>query len=580
MIRSILLFLDARTSHRAGIATVLESPLPGGAHWARTFGALVLILFGVEALTGVGLSLWYAPTTTDAWASVHFINYQLTLGWMLRGLHHATGNVLMVVAILHVLQMLLWGAWKAPRELSWIAGLLGLQVLILISHTGYLLPWDLRSYWATQVLVGIAGNQPVVGELAVPVIQGGAEVGNATLTHLYAMHVLITPGLFMGAIAVQLWLKRKHGELTPPRMASDVAAEKAQTWFPHQLVYDLAAGAVVMIGIALYVWKEHGIELGAPADPSIEYVARPEWYFLPIFHLRHWFTGSSEFIATVVIPGIAVTFLASLPFVHQRLAPRMKGADRMLVMASLLGILVALILGATTAISDASNKEELAINAKADVWAKQTHQLAMIGVPIGGPLTLYQNDPVLWGQRVFDRECAACHGPSEKKPYDAAVCLDGYASRTWIKAFLKNPSAPHFFGNTKLSGMDPFDGSDEKLTALVEFLYAQSGKPDADAKLAETGGVLFDKEGCLSCHSLDGANKAADEEWTGADLKGWASEAWLSAFIRNPGHPRFYGEKDNEMDAFDVEKVSKQELAVVVHWLRLQPDEKAKFPSP
>src|SRR5687767_8715880 len=165
MLRAILGWLDARTSHRSGFNSLLESPLPGGAHWARTFGALVLILFAVEAITGIGLSLWYAPTTTDAWGSVHYIQHQLTLGWMLRGIHHATANVLIVVAILHVLQALLWGAWKAPRELSWIAGLAGLQVLILISHTGYLLPWDLRSYWATQVLVGIAGNQPVVGEL-------------------------------------------------------------------------------------------------------------------------------------------------------------------------------------------------------------------------------------------------------------------------------------------------------------------------------------------------------------------------------------------------------------------------------
>jgi ubiquinol-cytochrome c reductase cytochrome b subunit len=258
MIKALLVFLDTRTSHRAGITSVLESPLPGGAHWARTFGALVLILFGVEAITGIGLALWYAPTTTDAWASVHYIHFQLELGWMLRGIHHVAGNVLMVVAILHVVQALVWGAWKAPRELSWIAMLVGLQVLILISHTGYLLPWDLRAYWATQVLVGITGNQPVVGELAARVVQGGPEVGNATLTHLYAMHVLLTPGLFAGVIAVQLWLKRKHGELAPPRMAADVAAEKAQTWFPHQLVYDLAAGAVVVIGIALYVWREHG----------------------------------------------------------------------------------------------------------------------------------------------------------------------------------------------------------------------------------------------------------------------------------------------------------------------------------
>ncbi len=571
MLKPIIRWLDVRTSHRTHFSALLESPLPGGAHWARTFGALVIILFAVEALTGVGLSLWYAPTTTDAWASVHFIQHQLTFGWMLRGLHHVTGNVLIVVAILHVLQALLWGAWKAPRELSWIVGLLGIQALILISHTGYLLPWDLRSYWATQVLVGIAGNQPIVGELAVRVIQGGAEVGNATLTHLYSMHILLTPGLFAGAIAVHLWTKRKHGELAPPGMTAEAAAEKAQTYFPHQLVRDLAAGFVVMLGIVLYVWRTNGVELGAPADPSIEYVARPEWYFLPIFHLRHWFTGSAEFIATTVIPGMAVSFLAALPFLYERLQPRVKQAQKILIGLSLAGMAVALFLGVSTAMADAANVEEVKINEKADVWAKQAQQLAMIGVPVSGPLTLYQNDPHLWGQKVFDRECVACHAPGDTKPYEGAVCLDGYASRTWIKKFLRAPDAPHFFGNTKIDEMDAFDGDDEKLAAIVEFLYQQTAKPDVDLKLAAEGAVLYEKEGCLECHSLDGVGTGI-----APDLKGWASEPWLAAFIRDPGHERFYG-KLNEMDAFDAEKLSKAELSVVIGWLRSQSDEKAGF---
>lgn len=573
MIRPILGWLDTRTTHRAAIGTLFESPLPGGAHWARTFGALVVILFIVEAITGVGLALWYAPTTTDAWASVHFIQYQLTFGWMLRGIHHAAGSVLVVVAILHLVQGLLWGAWKAPRELTWIAMLLGLQALILVSHTGYLLPWDLRSYWATQVLVGIAGNQPMVGELATRAIQGGPEVGNATLTHLYAMHVLVTPGLFAGALLLQLWLKRKHGEPAPAGMTPELAAEKAQTYFPHQAVRDLGAAAVVMLGIVLWVWREGGAPLAAPANPAIEYVARPEWYMLPIFNLRHYFTGGTEFVATTLIPGMAVTFLASLPFIHQRLAPRMKSAEKALVGAAMLGLAVALGLGIQTVMADASNKEETKINERADALGKQAVQLAMIGVPVTGPMNLYQNDPHLWGQVVFDRDCAACHHAGSTKPYEGALCLDGYASRTWIKKFMRKPDAPHFFGNTKIDEMDAFDGDDEKLGALTEFLYAQGDRPDSDAKLAAQGLVLFEKEGCAECHSTDGLGK---EDNDAPDLKGWASEAWLSAFIRQPGHDRFYG-KLNEMDEFDADKLSKTELMMVIGWLRAQSDEKADF---
>jgi ubiquinol-cytochrome c reductase cytochrome b subunit len=331
----------------------------------------------------------------------------------------------------------------------------------------------------------------------------------------------------------------------------------------------------VVLGIVLFVWRQNGVELSAPADPSIEYVARPEWYFLPIFHLRHWFTGSTEFIATVVIPGMAVGFLASLPFVYERLAPRVKNAEKLLIGSTIVGFGIALYLGLSTAMADAGNTKEVEINAKADVWAKQTHQLAMIGVPVTGPMDLYQNDELLWGNRVFQRECAACHSPANTEPYEAALCLDGYASRTWIKKFLLKPDAPHFFGNTKIDSMDPFKGDEETLKAIVEFLYLQSGKPDADAKLAKEGEKLYEKEGCLECHTLTGGEPPA-EEWLGPDLKGWASEPWLAAFIRQPGHERFYG-KANEMDEFDAEKLSKIELQKVIAWLRSQSDEKAGF---
>ncbi len=571
MVRRFLEFLDARTSHRSDVGALFESPLPGGAHWARTFGALALILFGLEAITGLGLSAWYAPTTSDAWATVHFINNQLVLGWVLRGVHHVAGNVLIVVAILHLIQGLLWGAWKAPRELSWVAGLVALQALILVSHTGYLLPWDLRAYWATQVLVGITGNQPIVGELAAQLVQGGPAVGNTTLTHLYSMHVLLTPGLFAGAVALQLWLKRRHGELAPAAMAPDRAAEKAQTYFPYQASRDLTAAVVVLLGIILWVVREHGVPLGAPADPSIEYVARPEWYFLPIFYLRHFYTGSQEFIATTVFPGVGVTFLAALPFLYHWLSKTRKNAGGILVGMSLLGMLGAFVLGALIAYEDATDAQTEKINARADEFAQQAQQLAMIGVPVAGPLELYKNDPLVWGKRVFDRECAACHAPATMENYDAALCLDGYASRTWTKKFMRDPRSKYFFGSTKIDEMDAYDGDEEKLNAIVEYLYLQSGKPDVRTDLAQTGARLYEKEGCAECHLTDPADTG---EYP--NLMGWASQGWLEQFIRQPDHARFYGQA-NEMDSFDVDKLSKDELKAVIHYLRNQTDEKAKF---
>jgi ubiquinol-cytochrome c reductase cytochrome b subunit len=573
VLRKAFDWLDERTGHRAWLSSMLDCPLPGGSKWARTFGVTALMLLILEAVTGIGLSLWYSPSVTDAWASVHFIHYKLELGWLLRGLHHFGGNALIVLVLLHLLQALVYGAYRAPRELTWISGVLVLQVLILASHSGYLLPWDLRSYWATQVLVGIAGNQPLVGPLAQRVIQGGDQVGNATLVHLYGLHIVIAPaGLLLG-LALHFAQRKRTGAVVPATMSEADAAAKTQSYWPHQLVKDLFASLLVIGGVAAYTYVQHGPELSAPADPAIEYVARPEWYFLPIFYLRHWFTGSSEFIATALLPGVATVGLALLPFIAPKLEARTKSAHKLIVLGFAGGLFVTIGLGGVVAWEDAHNEAELAINAKADKLAEQAKHLAMIGVPVTGPTDLYQNDPVVWGQRVFARECAACHGKADETPYKSVLCLDGYASRTWIGRFLRQPRAPHFYGNTEIDEMDAVTVEDPAFTQLVEFVYSRSNRADADAEKAKAGEKVFEDEGCGNCHTLDGKGSG-----DAPDLSNWASEAYLAHFIRNPGAHEHYG-KLNEMDAFDAEHLPKNELTAVVAYLRSQTDAQANYPK-
>jgi ubiquinol-cytochrome c reductase cytochrome b subunit len=302
-------------------------------------------------------------------------------------------------------------------------------------------------------------------------------------------------------------------------------------------------------------------------------VARPEWYFLPIFHMRHWFTGSTEFIATSLLPGVATVGLCALPFIYTRLRKATASAHRLLVGGVLSGLLGATALGAMTAYEDASDEKAQKINDKAAKIAKQSHKLAMIGVPVTGPLELYKNDPYIWGARVFARECVACHSDCAEKPFKGVMCLDGYGSREWVKKLLHDPHALHFFGNTKIDEMDAFTGKEDVATALAEFLYAQSGRTDANGELAAKGRSAFDKEGCESCHQLDdeGSGEAPA-------LKGWASEGWLKAFIRAPDAERFYG-KANEMDAFPHEKLDAAELSAVITYLKEQSKTPLNFAS-
>lgn len=565
----LLDWVDARSGYRAYLHHAQATPLPGGARWARTWGALTLALTGLVALTGLGLSAWYSPSATDAWASVHYIQFQVSLGWLLRGLHHVGGSLLIVVVVVHLLQALVWGSYRAPRELTWVSGVIALQVLIIASHTGYLLPNDLRAYWASQVLLGIAGNQPGVGPLGQTLIQGGPAFGNATITHFYALHVLLLPAALVLMLGAHVWLRRRHAAATPMGVSDAEASARAQPYWPWQGVKDAAVAFATFAALFAYVIATNGVELGAPADPAIQYVARPEWYFYPVFHLRHWFTGSAEFIATSVLPGAATLALAGLPFVHAWLSKRSPKAHQVLVGSVLAGLVATVALGVTTAVDDARDEKAVATNKKADAIAHEAHRLAMLGVPVSGPLELYKNDPLVWGARVWVRDCASCHSDCSASPYKGAPCMEGYGSRTWLTKFFKDPAAPHFFGNTKIDEMDAYDGA--ALPELVEMLYAESGRPDADAALAAKGLRAYVAEGCESCHTIDGKGNGE-----APDLKAWASEAWLRDFIRTPEAERFYGSL-NEMDSFSHDKLDKAELEAVIAYLRAQTDKDAKF---
>jgi len=571
MINRLLAWVDDRSGFGAWLKSAADSPLPGGASWARSFGAVTLALLVLEALTGIGLSMWYSPSITDAWASVHYIQYHVVLGSLVRGLHHFGGTALIIMALVHFVQALVWGAYRAPRELTWITGLIALQVLIVVSHTGYLLPNDLRAYWATQVLLGITGNQPVVGAAAQEVIQGGPAFGNTTMTHLYALHVLLMPGAAILVIGAHLALRRRHGASVPPGFTDADSTLKRTPYWPAQAVRDCALAFLAVAGLVVYTNAVGGVELGAPGDPAIEYVARPEWYFLPIFRLRHWFTGSTEFIATAGLPGVAVGALCALPFIYPRLQKKIRSAHTLIVVGVLGGLFGGAALGAMTAWEDANDPKAREINAKADKISQQAHQLAMIGVPVSGPLELYKNDPQVWGARVFLRECAACHSDCTEKPFKGVMCLNGFAGREWLTALIKDPHAPHFFGNTKIDEMDAFTGTPEVMNAIVEFVYSEGNRADVNAELAAKGRVAFDKEGCESCHALDDVGSG-----TAPALKGYANEKWLEAFIRQPDAPRFYGEL-NEMDSFPHEKLDKNELAAVISYLRAQAKEPLNF---
>lgn len=307
-------WLDQRTGYSAVVRLITDEPIPGGARWWYVFGAILTFLLGLEFLTGMALASAYAPSVTTAWASTAFIQDTLTLGWFIRGLHSFGSTAMIVLAGIHLVQVLIFGAYKAPREMNWLVGLAMLGLLVVFALTGHGLPWDERGYWAKQVETSIVGTVPLVGAWLQTLLQGGDGYGNYTVTRFYALHTFLLPSTMVLALAVHLFLVRRHG--VTPRWNKDEAtlAHATQSYWPGQALRDTTACGVTLVILALVVIKTHGAPLDAPVDPLASSQVRPEWYALPLFQLRHYFGGALELVGTMVIPGVAAMLLAALPW--------------------------------------------------------------------------------------------------------------------------------------------------------------------------------------------------------------------------------------------------------------------------
>jgi ubiquinol-cytochrome c reductase cytochrome b subunit len=552
-------WLDERTSYRRVLHIALDEPLPGGASYAFVFGSVLVFLLILQIVTGTILALSYSASATDAWASVAYIQDQVTLGWFIRGLHSHGASAMVIVAGLHMLQTALYGAYKKPRELNWIVGVLMLGLLLAFALTGYLLPWDQTGYWATKVATGIAGSSPVIGPALQEVVQGGNEYGNLTLTRFFALHVLVLPGALVGLVAIHIVLFRKHGHTPHWWLKQDELVRRTRPFWPDQMFRDMVAMAVVfavLVGLNLYTG---GVHLNAPADPSSTFDARPEWYFRSLFQALKYFTGTMEQVVALGAPVVIGGVLLLLPFVD-------RGPDRCPLgrwkQLSALG-LVFVVLGGLTVISfveDGSDVDYQKGIATSEVLSRKARGLALEhGVPPGGGTSVFETEKFFRARAIWREDCAACHEGKERK---GPAIGPGYNSRAWIRAFLQNPNDKRFFGLTKIDDMEPVKQKGADLDALVELVYAQSGVKDVDAALVKRGMELFEGDGdCTNCHSIDGKTEGEP----GPNLGKRGTAAMLTEFIARPDHPRWFGEA-NEMPTY-YDKYSRAERRELAEWI-------------
>ena len=588
----------------------LVEPIPGGAKWRYVWGSALTFAIAVQFVTGVILWAAYSPNAQGAWESVYYIENVMAGGWMLRGIHHYMAHATMILLVLHLMQVVVAGAYQAPREVNFWFGIVLLHIVLGLSLTGYLLPWDQKGYWATKVATSIASITPVVGPAMQKVLVGGADYGHLTLTRFFALHAGVLPGALIALIAGHVYLFRRHGVTAGQPRDSGHGAKPAGVegdgrdgpdahpprprdgWFwPDQALRDAVACLAVMAAVLYLVIRTGGAPLGAPADAAEPYAAaRPEWYFMFLFQWLKYFPAGTEIIGAIVIPGLVVTLIALMPFAGRwRLGHRFNLGLTGGVLSG-----VALLTWLAYA-QDRADPDFVFAQTNAEADAARAVELASAGggIPANGALALLRTDPLTQGPRLFAERCASCHtydghdgtGRPLSEPQTAAD-LKRFASREWLEGLLdpERVATPEYFGGTEFarsrmvrmvqSRIAGFTHEQqEDLAKVIKAVSAQAALPyqaeadEADqAEIMEgTALVSSASAGCTECHEFQGVV----ERPLGPTLTGFGSNEWLTAFIRDASHPRFYGDRNDRMPAFGPEEIlTDEEIRLLVDWLR------------
>jgi len=287
------------------------------------FGGITLFLFIIQVLTGILLLLYYRPTVTEAYESVQFIVTRVQFGWLIRSIHSWSANLMILAAFVHMFSVVFLHAYRRPREVTWLSGIALLGLALGFGFSGYLLPWNTISYFATKVGTDMAASVPWIGPPLARFLRGGEDVGGATLTRFFGFHVAVLPGVTTVLLFVHLALIQKFGISTPPKVEEVNRARRSSVphmgFFPNFFLRELMAWylALGLLGslAALFPW-----ELGAKADPFAPAPAgiRPEWYFLaPFYTLKllpsHVWIIEGELLGLLGF-GLLVVFWALLPF--------------------------------------------------------------------------------------------------------------------------------------------------------------------------------------------------------------------------------------------------------------------------
>ncbi|MFW6206055.1 MAG: cytochrome b [Gemmatimonadota bacterium] len=321
--RRLFRWLDERLGLSALKPLARKKTVPVHKHSVWYYlGGMAVFLFVLQIATGILLLFYYRPSAEGAFESVQFLMAEVEFGWLIRSIHAWGANLMVLTLFVHLFSTLLLKAYRKPREITWMSGVVLFAVALGLGFTGYLLPWNELAFFATRVGTEIPAVLPVVGDFARELLRGGEDISGATLTRFYALHVAVLPGLAILVVLLHLLLVQKHGMSVPPSVERAGGPRRTIPFFPNFLLRDAVGwlAALALLAAAAAIFPAH---LGDKADPfaSAPSGIKPEWYFMFMFQtlkmLPAQMLGISGELIGVAGFGLAGVVLLVLPFLDR-----------------------------------------------------------------------------------------------------------------------------------------------------------------------------------------------------------------------------------------------------------------------
>jgi ubiquinol-cytochrome c reductase cytochrome b subunit len=330
-LKKISQWLDDRLGYTENIVPLIKHLAPPRAKWTYVFGSASLFCLIVQVVTGVGLSLLYQPSSSLAFQSLNFITNQAAFGRVLRGIHFFGASAMILMVGIHMVRVYIFAAYKYPREMSWVSGVLLLFLTIAMGFTGQLLRWDSNGVWSSVVAAEQMGRMPFIGKYVARLLLGGDTIGGHTLSRFYSYHVFLFPAMIFGFVGLHLYLVFRNGISEPPKAGRQVDPKTYRAWYKNMLSEkgvpfwpdaawrDTLFGAcVVLVIFALAVFVGPP-SLNTPPNPAyIHTTPAPDWYMIPFFSLFALMPPAIESWVIFLAPPLIIIFMLILPFVSNK----------------------------------------------------------------------------------------------------------------------------------------------------------------------------------------------------------------------------------------------------------------------